>query len=359
MERIKTRELDTPALLVDLDSMESNLEKMASFFCGQKAKVRPHFKNHRVLKLASRQMEAGAIGLTCARLWQAEALVNHGIKSILVANEIAGESMVRRFGELSREAPVIVAVDNSRVVDDMARIARDKHVELNVVVDVDLGLKRCGVPPGEPAAVLAKTVVERGLRLRGLMGYEGHLQPLVPGPGKEKAVRAAMGALLDSKERVERQGIPVEIVSCGGTSDYYIAGTYPGVTENQAGSYLLMDTWYAGFAPDFKRTLSVLVTVLSKTPGERIVVDAGVKAISGERGLPCVKGIDGLQVKALHAEHAPIEIQDPSAPVEVGDKIELWVHYHDGTINLHDRMYGVRNGTVEEVFKIEHERRRT
>jgi len=345
--------LDTPALLVDLAIMESNLAKMAAFFQGKRAKLRPHFKNHRVLALAARQMEAGAIGITCARLWQAEALAGHGIKSILLANEIAGERPIRQFAELSRQVPIVVAVDNAKVVADMARIARETHAKLNVVVDVDLGLKRCGVQAGEPAVGLARQVVESGLQFRGLMGYEGHLQPLLPGPDKEKVVTQAMEWLIGSKRMIERAGISVEIVSCGGTGDYQIAGQYPGVTENQAGSFLLMDTWYAPFAPDFKPALSVLATVISKTPGERVVVDAGVKAISGERGLPTIKGIAGLRVKALHAEHAPIELLDSAAGPEVGDKIELAVQYHDGTIHLHQRMFGIRNGVVEEVLTIE------
>ena len=346
--------LDTPALLVDLEIMDSNLAKMAAFFRDKAAKVRPHFKNHRVLALAARQIEAGAIGITCARLWEAEALAGHGIKSILLANEIAGESPIRRFAELSRQVPIIVAVDSAKVLADMARIARQTHADLHVVVDVDLGLKRCGVQPGEPAVALAKQMVESGLQFRGLMGYEGHLQPLLPGPDKEKVVTQAMEWLVGSKRMIEREGIPVKIVSCGGTGDYQIAGQYPGVTENQAGSFLLMDTWYAPFAPDFKPALSVLATVISKTPGERVVVDAGVKAISGERGLPTIKGIAGLRVKALHAEHAPIELLDSAAAPEVGDKIELAVQYHDGTIHLHQRMFGIRNGVVEEVFTIEH-----
>jgi len=351
--KLKLADIDTPALLVDLDTMEQNLHTMAHFFCNRPAKLRPHFKNHRVLELAARQMEHGAIGITCARLWQAERLANFGIRDILIANEIAGEAPVRRFVELSGEVPVLVAVDNPKVVAEMARLARDRKVDVNVLVDVDLGLKRCGLPPGEPAAALAKTVVESGLRFRGLMGYEGHLQPLLPGPEKERVVTEAMQGLARTRKLVESAGIPVGIVSCGGTGDYSIAGAYAGVTENQAGSYLLMDTWYAPFAPDFKVALSVLVTVISKTAGERLVVDAGCKVLSGERGLPSVKGVAGLKLKALHAEHAPIEIQDPAVSVEVGDKIEIAVHYHDGTINLHRQMYGVRNGRIEEVFQIE------
>jgi D-serine deaminase-like pyridoxal phosphate-dependent protein len=346
-------DIETPALLVDLDVMERNLETMARFFCNRPAKLRPHFKNHRVLELAARQMEHGAIGITCARLWQAERLANFGIRNILIANEIAGEGPLERLVELSREVPVLVAVDNAKVVADLARLARNRKAEVNLLVDVDLGLKRCGAQPGEPAAALAKTVVESGLRFRGLMGYEGHLQPLVPGADKERLVRAAMEALANTRKLVESSGIQVEIVSCGGTGDYSIAGDYAGVTENQGGSYLLMDTWYAPFAPDFRVALSVLVTVISKTAGERVVVDAGCKVISGERGLPMVKGIAGLKLKALHAEHAPIEILDPALAIEVGDKIEIAVHYHDGTINLHKQMYGIRGGEVEHIFAIE------
>lgn len=351
--RLRKSDIETPALLVDLDVMERNLETMVEFFCNRPAKLRPHFKNHRVLELARRQIERGAIGITCARLWQAERLAGFGIRDILIANEIAGEAPIERFVELSREVPVIVAVDNPKVVRDMARLARNRKTAVNVLVDVDLGLKRCGMPPGEPAAELSRMVAESGLKFRGLMGYEGHLQPLLPGPDKQRVVSEAMQALARTRTLIESAGIPVGIVSCGGTGDYSIAGAYAGITENQAGSYLLMDTWYAPFAPDFKVALSVLVTVISKTGGERLVVDAGCKVISGERGLPSVKGMAGLKLKALHAEHAPIAIEDPAVAVDVGDKIEIAVHYHDGTINLHQRMYGVRDGEVERIFAIE------
>jgi D-serine deaminase-like pyridoxal phosphate-dependent protein len=347
-------DLETPALLVDLDAMEQNLQTMARFFRGRPASLRPHFKNHRVLELARRQRDHGAQGITCARLWQAEALVHAGISNVLIANELAGEAPLRGFVQLSAEAPVIVALDNQTVAKEIGRLARDRRTIANVVVDIDLGLKRCGVRPGEAAVALAKLAIEQGLRFRGIMGYEGHLQPLLPGPEKQTAVTRAMQSLARTKQEIEAAGIAVEIVSCGGTGDYAISASHPAVTENQAGSYLLMDSWYAPFAPDFRQSLSVLATVISKTPGERIVVDAGVKAISGERGLPSVKGMAGLRLKALHAEHAPIEIVDSGPAIEVGDKIEIGVHYHDGTIQLHSKMYGIREGKVEEVFTIEH-----
>ncbi len=334
--------------------MEHNLRLMGQFFLNRKCKIRPHFKNHRVLQLAARQVEHGAIGITCANLWQAEKLVHFGIRNILIANEIAGEAALRRFIALSRETPVMIAVDNLAVARDLARLAGKHAAQVHVLVDIDLGLERCGVPPGEPAAALARQVVGCGLRLRGIMGYEGHLQPIEPGPEKNTRVLEAIESLADSKKRIEAAGLPVEIVSCAGTGDYAIAAEHPVVTEVQAGSYLLMDTWYAPFAPEFRLSLTVLATVISKTPGQRIVADAGVKALNGQRGLPAVKGQSGLRLKALHAEHAPIEIVDPQVTVEVGDKIEISVHYHDGTMQLHHHMYGLRNGVVEKIFEIEH-----
>ena len=345
--------IDTPALLVDLDAMDQNLRTMADFFSNRPTKLRPHFKNHRVLEFAAMQMAHGAIGITCARLWQAERLANFGIREILIANEIAGESSLARFVELSREVPVLIGVDNASVVKDLARLSRNVKAEINVLVDIDLGLKRCGVAPGQPATALAKTVVESGLKFKGFMGYEGHLQPLPPGPEKQRAVTEAARALVKTRSLAEAAGIPVDILSCGGTGDYSIAGTFPGITEIQAGSYLLMDSWYAPFAPDFQVALTVLATVISKAPGERLVIDAGCKAISGERGLPSPKNLSGLKLKALHAEHGIIEIQGSGSHVEVGNKIEIVVQYHDGTIHLHSRIYGIRNGKIERIFSIE------
>ena len=222
MVGIPLERLDTPVLVADLDILDANLARMAAFFTGKPAGFRPHFKNHRVVALALRQIEAGALGITCSRLWQVEGLARAGIRSILLTNEIAGEGPLRRLAELSRETTVMAAVDNAKVVDDMARIARDSRAPLNVVVDVDLGLKRCGVSPGEAAAALAQRAVAAGLRFRGIMGYEGHLQLLAPGLEKERIVKQALAALVGSKQQIEHLGIPVEIVSCGGTGDYAI-----------------------------------------------------------------------------------------------------------------------------------------
>jgi D-serine deaminase-like pyridoxal phosphate-dependent protein len=185
------------------------------------------------------------------------------------------------------------------------------------------------------------------------MGYEGHLQALPASVGKDHAVLAVGKSLAESRALIESDGIPVEIVSSSGTGTYYISAVYPGITEIQAGSYLLMDMLYVERGSAFTPSLTVLATVISRPEPRRAVVDCGVKALSGERGLSTIKGIEGVEMKALHAVHAPLEIHNAQACLEVGQKIEFWVRYSDATVNLHDRMYGIRQGEVEEVFHIE------
>jgi D-serine deaminase-like pyridoxal phosphate-dependent protein len=279
-------------------------------------------------------------------------VVQHGIRSVLLANEIADPAKIRRVVELARQAEVIVCVDNEMAADELARAGRNLQTPLGVLVDIDIGQHRCGARPGAPAVRLAHRVVEKGLRFRGLMGYAGHLSHQLPGPEKDEAVASAMRLLMEAKVSLEREGLSVEIVSAGATGTYSSSGSYPGVTEVQAGSYLLMDTNYRQSCTDFDLTLTVLATVVSKTDGERVVVDAGLKKLSCERGLPALKDLDGLTVNRLNAEHGILDLQGPFSPVHIGDKIEFWVRYSDATVNLHDRMYGIRNGQVEKVFQL-------
>jgi D-serine deaminase-like pyridoxal phosphate-dependent protein len=201
---------------------------------------------------------------------------------------------------------------------------------------------------------LARLALDSGLRVRGLMGYEGHLQKLPDDEESRRLRSAAAQTLVETRRIFEQSGIPVDIVITGGTGTHKIFADYPGVTEVQVGSYLLMETIYKPFAPDFHLGLTVLATVVSKPEGDHLVLDAGVKAISSERGMPAIKDGEGLRLTALHAEHGIVEIMDSSTPPKVGVKVELWVAYSDATLHLHRQMYGVRGETVEEVFKIEY-----
>ena len=346
------QEIATPALLVDLDRMQSNLERMAAFFHSLPARLRPHFKNHRSPELAHWQLKAGAIGLTCSTLGEAECLVEHGVHNVLLANEIADPVKIPRLVDLSRRSDLIVCVDNEKAAEDLARAARNSQTPLSVLVDVDVGLHRCGVAPGDPAVRLVRSVIEKGLRFRGLMGYEGHLSHRLPGSEKTESISAALSSLAETKACLEGEGIAAEIVSSGGTGTYSTSGRCPGVTEIQAGSYLLMDTNYRECCTDFDLTLTILATVISRTGRQYLVVDTGMKTLSCERGIPFVKYPEGLTLRRLNAEHGTLDVGENAPDIQVGDRIEIWVRYSDATVNLHDRMYGVRNGQVEKVFQL-------
>jgi D-serine deaminase-like pyridoxal phosphate-dependent protein len=351
---IKLDQVETPALIVDLDAMEANLRDMSNFFAGRACKLRPHFKNHKTPVLAWKQIRAGAIGMTCATVREAEILVEHGIINILIANEIAGQEKPERLAELSRNASVMVGVDNVASIRDLAVAQRNRKSQIEVLIDVNTGLNRCGVVPGQPALELARYAVEHGLAVRGVMGYEGHLQALPPSAERDEAVRVGAKAIVESAALLESAGIAATIRSTGGTGTYAAAGTYPGITEIQAGSYLLMDNIYVSRGASFQRSLTVLATVISTRGRNHAVLDCGVKAISGERGLPTMKDVPGARLSALHAEHAILELNSESPVLTPGQKAEVWVHYSDATVNLHSKMYGVRNGELEETFLIHH-----
>ena len=347
------REIDTPALLVDLDAMERNLEKMARFFNNGRTRLRPHYKNHKCPALARRQMDLGAIGMTCATLSEAEALVTNGFKDILISSEVAGGRKIERFLELAREADLKAVADNPKAVAALGVAARANGCSPGVLININVGQNRTGVKPGEPVLELARKILAEGLSFRGLMGYEGHVAHQVEGPEKEAAYDLAMSSLMRSRSLLEENGIPVSILSTGGTGTHHLTPRFPAITEFQAGSYLVMDTEYTNTCKDFERALTMLGTVISKTEGERVVVDAGLKSMSGEHGRPVVKGHESLRFNRLNAEHGIIDILDPADAPEVGDTIEIWVHYSDATVNLHDRMYGIRNGAVEEVLELQ------
>jgi D-serine deaminase-like pyridoxal phosphate-dependent protein len=336
-----------------MDAMETNLKRMGEFFSEGPTRLRPHYKNHKCVALARRQLAHGAVGITCATLGEAEALARNGIRGILLANEIAGPVAIERFVELSRITEIMVGVDNAHTVAALAAASTHARVPLHVLVDVNVGMGRCGVLPGELVLKLAQFAASKGLHVRGVLGYEGHCVRMEPGPEKVRAAHEAMDRLVRSAELLRAHGLPAPIVSGGGTGTYDISGRFPGVTEIQGGSYLLWETDYAAVCPGFEPALSLLGTVISRTGNERLILDVGLKEISGERGVPVLKNAAGARLRKLNAEHAVVDILDSNFPAQVGDQMEIWARYSDATVNLHRKMYGVRGDRVEETFLIE------
>ena len=353
------REIDTPALLLDLRAMEHNLQSMAAYFAGVKPALRPHVKLHRATPaLAHRQMQAGASGLTCAKLSEAEALAACGIRDILIANQIVGARKIQRLVNLAANIHVMVAVDNDDNIRELSTAAQARGVELGVLVEVNIGHNRCGVAPLEPALVLSRAVDEApGLRYMGLMGYDGHCTFGVTEAQRSMMSKQANSLLADTRRLIEQAGLKVAVVSAGGTFTYRYAAEIEGVTEIQAGTYLLMDTSFREQGPhEFECALTLLATVTSRPswPGaeQLAVIDVGSKGISTLLGTPEVKDPAGARVIRLSQEHGRVDLEGAARGLRVGDKVELWVRDANGTINLCDRFYAMRGDVVEAVWEI-------
>jgi D-serine deaminase-like pyridoxal phosphate-dependent protein len=347
-------ELDTPTLCIDVDLMERNLARMASFFASRSAKLRPHIKTHKSVEIAHRQLAAGAIGITCAKLGEAEAMAGGRVDDILIANQIIGKNKMSRLMELTSKCSVKVAVDSAENIAALEQAARSRGVRLSILVEVDIGMGRCGVQPGEQALCLAQQVVNsRFLNFDGLMGYEGHTV-MIPDRGERKRqTEFSLSLLLETKSQIELRGIPVGIVSSGGTGTYDITGIYPGVTEVQAGSYVTMDTQYRDIVGvDFECALFVLAQVISLPRPGRAVIDAGLKTMTRDFGLPIVAHPDGWRLISLSEEHAVLQ-HEGGPHLRMGQQVEIWPNHGCTTVNLHDQFVALRDDMVEDVWPID------
>jgi len=349
-----TYELDTPALLVDLNVMERNIERMARTFRAAGVGWRPHTKGLKVPQIAARLLEAGAFGVTCAKVGEAEVMANAGIRDILIANQVVGEQKIARLLSLLPRADVIVAVDSPENVDALDRAARERDVRLSVVVEVNTGMDRAGVEPGEASIELSRYGEQKpGLHYAGLMGWEGHTVKIADPAEKRMAVRKAVGLLTATADDCRAAGLPVEIVSCGGTGTYLITSGLSGVTEVQAGGGILCDVVYREqMQVEHEFAATILATVTSRPTPCRIICDAGKKAMSSDAAVPRPLVEGAVKSVRLSAEHAAIELEEPSSTPRVGDRVEFVVGYTDTTTMLHDELYAHRDRRVEAVWPI-------
>jgi D-serine deaminase-like pyridoxal phosphate-dependent protein len=346
-------DIPTPALLLDIAGMERNIRRMADFFAQSECKLRPHFKAHKTPEIARRQLAAGSCtGLTCATVGEAE-IASEFCDDILIANQVIGRDKVSRVAQIARRGiDIKIAVDSIEGLDQIARAAEGAEAEVGLLVDVNVGMPRCGVQPGEPAAALAKRISDTAnVRLRGAMGYEGHVVGIPDRTKRAPAAATAMSALSASVQAIRDAGLPCEIVSAGGTGTYDITGRIPGITEIQAGSYVLMDTAYGKLDIPFEQAMWVLGTVVSRPSPLLCVLDSGHKSCTEDHGNPSVRGIEGASVMFLSDEHASLNIPADS-PLKAGDRVELVPSHIDPTINLHDVFYALDGEKVAGVWPI-------
>ncbi|MBN9519499.1 DSD1 family PLP-dependent enzyme [bacterium] len=343
--------LDTPHLLVDLDAVDANLRVMFAGGRRYGVDVRVHFKSLKCTGLARYVAAAGADGFACAKLNEAEALADAGLTDVLLANQAVGPLKTRRAARLAARANLIVCADDPDNVRELAGAARGAGSTVGVLVEVDIGMNRCGVPAGPAVVELARLVASLpGLRFRGLQGYDGHLQMLPDAAERRAKSLAGCEQLVAARRLVEAAGLPVEIVTGGGTGTWDVVASVPGVTEIQPGSFVVMDAAYHQVRPEFACALSVRAGVVSRRPGA-YVLDAGTKAISRDFGTPAVKARPGDRVVRTNEEHTIVEAAEPGP--RPGEAVEVWPAHCCATVNLHRTLVAVRGGRVEAVWPIE------
>lgn len=354
---MKIDELPTPALIIDLDAVERNIAKMQEFVRSRGCGIRPHAKSHKSPFIARKQMQAGAVGQCCQTLVEAEALVLNGIDHVLLTHNLASAATIERFLNLKRNADVMIIVDGTENAEMLAKAARHRGMAVDVIVEVDIGINKSGQQPGESAAKFARWVTQtEGLRFRGIMGYEGHLQISTPNFEERKAkAMVALGGVTKTINSLKELGIVPEIVTCGGTGTYNITAGYPGVTEIQPGSYIYMDRRYGEIGPagsDFEKAMTVIGTVVSTATPTRAVTDLGWKAVGieyealGLGGMPTPL-LPGLKYTPGGDEHGILTAEEPKYRPNVGDRVRFIPAHCDTTLNLYGTFYGVRGDRVE------------
>jgi 3-hydroxy-D-aspartate aldolase len=340
----RLEEVDTPALILDLDAFEKNLNTLKQAAGG--IRIRPHAKTHKCPDVAKRQIALGAVGMCCQKVAEAEAMVEGGVKDVLVTNEIVGAPKLERLAALSRRAKIGVCVDNAQNV-------RQLKGDLDVYIELEVGMRRCGVAPGEPAVALAREIVKAGMRFAGLQAYQGRAQHIRSMEERHAAIEVAAQHVQHAKRLLEQAGIPCPIVTGAGSGTFMLEVEAGAWDEIQPGSYAFMDADYAknewaAPLPRFEHALFVLSTVMSRA-SQHAVVDAGLKASSVDSGMPAVWQRDGLSYTHASDEHGWIEGSPLPA---LGEKLLLVPGHCDPTINLYDWYVCVRNGTVEDLWPI-------
>ena len=353
-------EVDTPALLIDLDAFERNLQHMAGAVAGSSVRLRPHAKTHKCAVIAQRQMALGAVGVCCQKVGEAEAMVYGGVSNVLISNQVVGAAKLKRLAALAQQAQIYVCADDAGNVGDLSEVAVAYKIKLPVLVEIDVGARRCGVEPGDSALGLAQQIDKApGLRFAGLQAYQGRAQHLRSFEERRQAIGEAVEQVQLTANLLSQHGLECELVSGAGSGTYVFEAESGVYNELQAGSYIFMDVDYGkNLAADgtpwreFEHSLFVYVTVMSRPNPDWAVVDAGLKALSVDSGLPVMADLPQAEYVGASDEHGKVLLHDPDSSVRLGDKLRLIPGHCDPTVNLYDWYVGLRNNRVEALWPI-------
>jgi D-serine deaminase-like pyridoxal phosphate-dependent protein len=343
-------ELITPALVLDVDAAQRNIDHMASELKRMGgATIRPHYKTHKSPDLARRQLQAGAGGLSMATVWEAAILAAAGMDDLFVVNMVAHPDKVRVLAELARDHRVLVAVDEAANAAALSAAAVTAGSTLGIMVEVDTGMDRCGVDDAADCLAVARQVMEMpGLRFEGITGYEGHCTLTPDNELRHERQREAMKFFTGVAELLEADGIGCPIRSAGGISTWNWTAAYPGMTEIQAGTYVVMDNFHGRMVPGFEHSLTIQATVISRQSG-KIIVDAGNKSVADPADVTMV-GHD-YKVFRFDEEHGIFDAAGGS-PLRVGDPVALVPGYSPSTVNWYDAYHVVHEDVVVDIWPI-------
>jgi D-serine deaminase-like pyridoxal phosphate-dependent protein len=345
-------EVTTPALILDLDKANRNIETMAGLFRDLPAGLRPHVKVHKSLELARLQVASGAIGVACATAWEAVVMTEGGIDDVLVANQVVGREKITAIAEAARDHRITVAVDDIRNVDELSNAASRAGSRLELLIELDVGMQRCGVRSAEEALPIADHITRREhVELRGLQAYEGHC---MLEPDREKRLedaRTANEKIVEAADFLASNGHVCRDLSAGGTGTYFITGSHPRITEVQAGSYATMDCFHDNLVPGgFEAALTVAGTVISRQ-GNTVVLDCGRKAVGIDFVIPPLAEFPAGKVRYFAEEHCLVDFP-ATPPIDVGDVTEVMAGYGPTTVNLHDVFHVVEGGVITDIWPV-------
>lgn len=344
---------DTPCLWVDLDIMESNIQHLAVYFKSRGLEWRPHTKGIKIPEIAKLAINAGAFGVTCAKLSEAELMTAAGVQNILIANQVVGEQKIERLCQLSRFNEIIVAVDHLETVQLMNQIAEKFAVTLNVLLEVNTGMNRAGLDPGQPVLDFYRAISElKFIQNRGLMAWEGHTATIADPDEKVRSISASMEKLSATVSLCREHGILIEIISGGGSGTYTISSNFKLLTEIQAGGVIFTDVAYSKWGAETQPSLFLRSLVTSRPSPKRIITDTGWKTLPGWSVAPKPLGVDAVGSVSFSSEHGVIHLTKENTSLRPGDPLDYMVGYGDNTVFLHERLYGVRNGEVETIWEV-------
>jgi 3-hydroxy-D-aspartate aldolase len=357
---MRLEEVDTPALILDLDAFETNVKRLADAV-PRRVRVRAHAKTHKCPEIGKRQIAAGAVGVCCQKVSEAEAMVDGGIKDVLVSNEIVGAAKLERLAALAKRARIGVCVDNAANVCDLEAAMQRAGARIDAYIELEVGMRRCGVAPGEPALTLARAITASpSLRFAGIHAYHGRAQHIRSMEERRAVIKNASLHVKNTKIMLKQAGISCPIVTGAGSGTFMFEVEMGAWDEIQPGSYIFMDWDYARNEwappmPRFEHSLFVLATVMSRPAPDLAVVDAGLKGSSVDSGMPGVWQRPGLAYTHASDEHGWVEIAagaKAAAMPALGDKLLLVPGHCDPTVNLYDWYVCVRGGVVEALWPI-------